>query len=629
MQNQIADSLGRVVSSLYEKGVLANAEEETANSIIEVRTTPPNIQGDYSTNLVLKHIKHSNLSAEELAAIVIRQIEQEPWCEKAEFVRPGFINLYCNNSNCVVGQIMKQGAKFGSDIVGTSATKTQTKQNILIEYVSANPTGPLHTGHGRAAALGSCLANILRFIGHKVDTEFYVNDAGRQMDILTSSLFWRMLQIKGVMKTKKVDSIPSNMYQGKYVNNIATDWLNTDEGQRYWKDISSNTDIIKQEIDKIIQQDSPDNDDEEKLDNIIITLKRELADNFTQLRETVLAKMMDEMKQDLQEFGVQFNSWYHESSSAKDDKDLEMLDILTNKDYAYEKDGALWFRGTQFGDDKDRVLRRKNENLTYFGSDIYYHHNKYQRGYDVIMDILGADHHGYLQRVGSSMAALGNDPTKLKFLLLQLVFLVRGGSRDSMSTRAGKFTSLKELVQYLGEGADQPGRTVTEVGRDAARLFFLMYKNDRTINFDLELARKKSKDNPVYYVQYAYARICRIFEELAKQGGDWDKLRKQGIKSLDMLDDPHEKALMLKLNQFIPTLASIGTNYEVHLLANYLRELASDFHSYYNAVRILGEDLQSRDSKGITNPRLCLCEATGIIIKSGLSLMGLAAPNKM
>ncbi|MCH9665183.1 MAG: arginine--tRNA ligase [Gammaproteobacteria bacterium] len=648
MQEIIINSLIRVLEVLYKKGLFqeeatqkeSQGKESTDNTSstdplknslknkrIDVRTIPPNINGDYSTNLILTHSKNAKVPPAELAKIVISELLKESWCDKAEFVKPGFINLYCGQSNLVIKHILEQKEQFGAGLVNNQVNSTKgnsedlalQSRKILIEYVSANPTGPLHTGHGRAAALGSSLSKILQFIGHEVDTEFYLNDAGRQMNILTATFLWRVLQ-----QHKIIDiPLPTNMYQGDYVSQMVAKWLETeatnDSGGGLSNDILAPVGNSLQEIiNTQVAEDAESSDALEKqLDEVIGVFRQELADDFNQVKDYVLRQMVDSVKQDLLGFGVEFTNWYYESSSSQSGADLKMLAKLKENGSAYEKEGALWFNSSKFGDDKDRVLIRNNGELTYFGSDIAYHHDKYERGYDVIIDMLGADHHGYVNRIISSMDALGHDPQKMKVLLLQMVFLIDKGNKLSMSTRAGKFQELRDLV--------------AQVGVDATRFFYLMYKSDREINFDVELALSQSKENPVYYVQYAHARICRIFDELGKSDLDksagiasahWDSLRAAGIESLDNLTDAKEKELILRLNEFIPVLQNIGSNYEVHTLVTYLRELAGEFHSYYNSVRVLEEGPQ-------TPPRLCLCEAVGIIINTGLSLIGVNSPEKM
>lgn len=630
MQEIIASTLNRVVEDLYQKGLLAQdlksdspSKSPDKKQKILVSVVPPNIDGDYSTNMILTHSKYATVPPAELAEVVIGNILCESWCDKAEFVKPGFINIYCKQSNTVVKYILEQGDKFGSSLVASTTTASAPRNKILIEYVSANPTGPLHTGHGRAAALGSSLGNILRFIGHEVDTEFYLNDAGRQMNILTTTFLWRVLQHK-----KALDApLLSNMYQGDYVTQMVLKWLDVSDDNTIngIMDKCLNTLVLKwQKI--LISQDAHGDLDangdgnkdankdelEKQLDTIIDISRKELGEDFDKIKDWVLEEMVTGAKQDLLEFGVEFTDWFYESSSSKSGADMRMLEQLKQRGYAYEKEGALWFSSSKFGDDKDRVLIRNNGELTYFGSDISYHHNKYEREYDVIIDILGADHHGYVNRIISSMEALGHDPQKMQVLLLQLVFLVGNGDKSnklSMSTRKGKFQELRDLVQ--------------QVGIDATRFFYLMYKSDRDINFDVELALSQSKENPVYYVQYAHARICRIFDELSNiEGSDWNTIRAEGIKLIDNLTLAKEKNLIIKLNQFSPVLQNIESSYEVHSLVTYLRELASDFHSYYNSVRILEEGEQ-------TPPRLCLCEAVRTIISTGLSLIGVSSPLRM
>ena len=596
MQDQIVSSLGKIVKTLASEGTLGAAATDVK---IEARPAPPHIQGDYSTNLVMALSKYSDLSPEELATKIIKQLKDEKWCDKAEFIKPGFINFDCAETKQVVRRILEQQEKFGGG-VGV----VDKPRKILIEYVSANPTGPLHTGHGRAAALGSSLANILRFAGHQVDTEFYVNDWGRQMNILTASLIWRVLEWQGLVDVR----LPQKMYQGDYLVEMAEKWLGSGENKEAVKMNEEMMDALAANCrENRPQEDADDEIKEKQLDRLIESLQQTLGGGFEVMHQYALREMVGGMQRDLEEFGVEFNNWYHESSTAKNKTDVQMIEVLKQNGNAYMKDEALWFSSSKFGDDKDRVLVRSNGKLTYFGSDIAYHHGKYERGYDTVLDILGADHHGYINRIKSSMTALGHNAEELKVVLLQLVFLVKDNERISMSTRAGQFTSLSELTET--------------VGKDATRFFFLMYKSERELNFDIDLARSKSKENPVYYVQYAHARICRIFEDVQVQK-NWAELSKQGLENLGLLAEQHEKKLISKLNEFSKVVKSISDNYEAHLLVTYLRDLAAEFHSYYNAVRVLDEGNK-------TPPRLCLCYAVQTVIKTGLGLIGVTAPVKM
>ena len=599
MQTRIASSLTKLVSNLSGIGVLEKPDDKLK---IEVRATPPNISGDYSTNIFLTHRKYSKVGTDELAEIIIDEIQKEEWCKKAEFVKPGFINLYCQQAEQIIKEILEQKDRFGAGCITEHNLK---KSKILIEYVSANPTGPLHTGHGRAAALGSCLAEILKFIGHDVDTEYYVNDWGRQMNILTATLIWRALELRSLTKL----SLLSNMYQGEYLIPMAQEWLNKKD---LAADILSKVALaLTRTQDKYAEAGSQTDETKEKLlDEMITAQQKCLGEIFDDARQFALKLMLDGVKDDLAAFGAEFSSWYYESSSMESGVVDKMLSSLRELGHVYEKDGAVWFKSTGFGDDVDRVLVRGNGNLTYFASDIAYHNDKYSRGYDVMVDILGADHHGYVNRIRSSMEALGHSKNNFKVLLLQLVYFINNNKRLSMSTRAGKFEDLMSLVD--------------KVGLDATRFFYLMHKSDRELRFDLDLAQSRSKENPVYYVQYAFARICRIFEELEDQGQKWESMSERGINSLDVLDNPHEKKIINKLCQFVPTLVKINNNYEVHLLPNYLRALASDFHTYYNAVRILDKDKEDK-----VPARLCLCFVVRTVIKNGLTLMGVKAPERM
>ena len=591
MQDRIEDSLARAVKSLHENGILPSADVK-----IEVRSTPDDVAGDYSTNLALAQSSLSGIKVTKLAQLIIDELPKEPWLIKADFAPPGFINFHCQlaTENKIIAKVLQEKEKFGS--ITDSKGKEIVKQKILVEYVSVNPTGPLHTGHGRAAAVGSTLVNILRFVGHDVDGEFYVNDGGRQMQILTATFLLRLMQLQG----EPLEDIPQGMYQGEYIMGIARLWQES-QGEKKLPSLPAVADILH------IEQD--EKEQEVRIDKIITLLESRLGSDFSKAADFILTNMMQTIRDDLNKFGVHHDSWYYESSTIKDKEDIKMIEVLQKNNYVYEKNGAIWFNSKKFGDDKDRVLKRSNGNMTYFANDIAYHNNKYERGYDRIVDILGADHHGYINRIRSSMQALGRDADSFDVLLIQLAFLVKRGVRVSMSTRADTFESLASLME--------------KVGVDAARFFYLMYRRDRQMDFDIDLATSKSKDNPVYYVQYAHARICRLFDELDKnKEHNWAEIRTKGLEMLELLVDKREQSLAMKLSRFPNVLFEINNKYETHLLPLYLRELASEFHSYYNAVRILGKGDEMA-------PRLCLCAAVKITIANGLHLMGVNAPDKM
>lgn len=589
MQPEIKNSLIEVVKSLYNRRVLPSE-----NINIEVSKTPSGVAGDYSTNLALSQSKISGIPSSELAQIIIKEIGTTDWLERAEIAPPGFINFYCKaaGENNIISQALKEKDKFGSTSYGL---EEQEKDKILVEYVSVNPTGPLHTGHGRAAAIGSSLVNILRFVGHEIDGEFYVNDGGRQMQILTATFILRLMQLQGF----SLADIPPGMYQGEYITQMARTWL---------INANADTNIDIPTVENIKNLIEEEHEQEKRLDRIIELINNSLGNNFANVASFILEYMMQNVREDLDRFGVKHDSWYYESSTIDNKEDIKMLSILKKNNYAYEKEGALWFNSKKFGDDKDRVLKRSNGNMTYFANDIAYHNNKYERGYDKIIDVLGADHHGYITRIRSSMQALGKNPATFDTLLIQLAFLVKDGKRVSMSTRADKFETLASLMD--------------SVGVDAARFFYLMYRSDRQMDFDFDLAAKKNNENPVYYIQYAHARICSLFDELGNKGENWYELKNMGIKRLELLIHSKEKSLIKKLNNFSVLLFEISKNYKVHYLAVYLRELAAEFHSYYNYLRIL-------DGTDEMSPRLCLCYAIKVAIANGLNLLGINAPKKM
>ena len=426
---------------------------------------------------------------------------------------------------------------------------------------------------------------------YDVYREYYVNDAGRQMNILATSIWLRYLELFSYPV-----KFPSNGYKGDYVADIAKVL------QKKYQD------ILCRDISHLyddLPQDNEENKDE-FVDQLIVRSKVLLEEKHYQIIfDFGLESILIDIKEDLKEFGVTFDKWFHESSLTEDIK--KGINQLIEKGHTYKKEGALWFKATQFGDEKDRVLIRKDGRTTYFAADVGYHLNKYERGYDVILDIFGADHHGYVPRINAFLSALGKDITKLHVLLVQFAILYRGKVRVSMSTRGGQFVTLRELRE--------------EVGNDAARFFYIMRKAEQHLDFDLELAKSKSNENPVYYIQYAHARVCSVFRQSQEKRITWDQAG--GLRKLDLLSAGHEKTLLRTLSRYPEVVCAAANNYEPHLIAHYLQQLATEFHAYYNTEQFLVDDSNLR------NARLCLITAIRIILGNGLRLLGVTAPESM
>ncbi|TAL60642.1 MAG: arginine--tRNA ligase [Legionella sp.] len=546
--------------------------------------------GDYASNLALILAKPTRQSPRKIAEALVKALPQDPAVERVEIAGAGFINFFMHSNARVqvIAEVLSQKDNFGHSELGKG-------QKVLIEFVSANPTGPLHVGHGRGAAFGATLGNVLKAAGYDVSLEYYVNDAGRQMNILAVSAWLRYLECAGQPVV-----FPANAYKGEYVHEIA---------QALWKDLGDQAVFPWALVADGLPADEPEGGDKELYIDAMIARAMELLGQkgFAQFHQFTLNQVLDDIKDDLAGFGVSFNTWFSEKSlfdSGSIDKGIQ---ALKDRGHTFEEEGALWFRATDFGDEKDRVLVRANGQTTYFASDVAYHWNKYDRGFDRVIDIFGADHHGYLTRVRAAVTALGHDQRALDVLLVQFAILYRGNERVQMSTRSGSFVTLRELRE--------------EVGNDAARYFYVARKPEQHMDFDLDLAKSESSDNPVYYVQYAHARICSVLRQLQERGLSWDK--EKGLAHLALLEAPQENALITLLGRYPELIENAATTCEPHQLAYYLRELANGLHSYYNAVTLLCEQEDLRCA------RLCLLEAVRQVINNGLHLMGVSAPESM
>ena len=523
---------------------------------VYLEVPPEKSFGDYATNFAMQAARTLKANPRKIAEAIVARL-RFPWLDRAEIAGPGFINFYLKPDWLyeLLQEILDQGESYGN-------TQTGRKQKIQIEFVSANPTGPLHVGHGRGAAFGSALANLMAAAGYDVQKEFYINDAGNQIDNLSISVEARYLELLG-----QTVAFPEDGYHGRDIIDTAQRIIDN-AGSRY--------------------------------------LLMSPADRREIFKQIALEEKLAALKADLESFGVTFDVWFSERSLFENDAVAASCAELREKGHAYDKDGAFWLRSTDFGDDKDRVIIRDNGIPTYFASDIAYHDNKFHRGFETVINIWGADHHGYIPRMKAAMAALGYDPDRLEVLILQMVSLYQGGELVKMSKRTGQGVTLTELIE--------------EVGRDAARYFFIMRSLDSQLDFDLDLAKSHSNDNPVYYVQYAHARITSIHRQMAEAGITFDR----GAKAdLSRLSTAFELDLIRKLGDYPAEIAAAARDRAPHRIARYAHELAGLFHSFYNGCRVLGVEAE------LTAARLALIAATQQVLRHSLGILGVAAPEKM
>ena len=585
MQEEICQMISQSLARLQDEGL------DLAGIIPQVSLQKNRKHGDYTCNTALVAAKKSTLKPDELAQKIVAHFSTQDAFDKIEVVAPGFINFYLKSdeSSDIIRQMIQ------NDKSGTPSTAhTQKQKKILIEYVSANPTGPLHVGHGRGAAYGESLAQMLSAMGHCVEREYYVNDSGRQLDILAVSVCLRYLELGDCLPQEYV--YPSNLYQGDYVFDLGADVRNKHGG-----------DFDKLDWTLLSQVLFSSEDEETRTDKLIAYMQQALGHGYEIIYSTGLNTILLSIRKDLEKFGVHYKHWVSEKKIVEAGKIEAMLQRLEQKGAVYEKEGALWFRATDYQDDKDRVIRRKNGQYTYFATDIAYHLDKYERGYDVMINVWGADHHGYVPRVKSAIEALGLDADKLHIVLVQFAHLCRG-EEVAMSTRAGEFVTLRELIE--------------EVGCDAARFFYVLQKPNQHMKFDLELAKSTSMENPVYYVQYAHARIHSIFKQLAEKKFSFDEQMVDDI-DFNLLDKKEERDLIQYMRGYVYTLEQACKQNNPQLLATYLRELTAQFHSYYSRYTFLVDDHELR------NARLALLLAIRLLLAKGLKLIGVSAPQSM
>jgi len=556
---------------------------------IRLERTRDTRHGDFACNAAMILAKKAGMRPRDLALLIKEQLPtDDASIAKVEIAGPGFINVFLTTqAYCtVIDDILYYKEAYGQSQMGAG-------QSVMIEFVSANPTGPLHVGHGRGAAYGAALANLLTVAGFNVHKEYYVNDAGRQMDILATSVWLRYLELCEVSLT-----FPSNAYQGDYVWDIAASL------HRTYKDAWQHSAAT---IFENIPQDANQGGDKELHIDALIKRSQQLLGekSYRLIFQKSLQLILENIRHDLEQFGVVYDEWFSESNLTQTGTVLKAIEQLKAAGQTYEQEGALWFRSSAFFDEKDRVLVRENGQFTYFASDIAYHLNKLERGFDRMINIWGADHHGYVPRVKAAMTALGAEADRLTVLLVQFASLYRGKERLSMSTRSGEFVTLRELRE--------------EVGCDAARFFYIQRKSEQHLNFDLELAKSQSNDNPVYYIQYAYARICSVFRQLHDKNQVWH----HNQATLEQLDNQHEQALLVTLSRFPEVIEMAADAYEPHQLTYYLRDLAQDFHTFYDSHKILVDD------EALRHARLSLIAACQQVLRNGLTIIGVSAPEVM
>jgi len=581
LEQLIADAVATLVGTLLPQPV-------DRDSVVVERTRDAG-HGDYACSLALKLARSARKPPRVIAEAIVAALPASPLLARAEVAGAGFINFYLarDAQTAVLSRVLSEGERYGESASGN-------RDKVLLEFVSANPTGPLHVGHGRQAAYGATLGNLLRAAGFQVWQEYYINDGGRQMDILTVSTWVRYLQRLG-----EAVEFPANGYRGDYVQSIAT-LIERQHGHGFMRPAA--------DVGAQLPPDAPVGDKERHIDALIERMRALLGnDGFSAVLDIALEAMLGDIRDDLTGFGVRFDRWYSERDLLRSGAVDRAVARLEAQGHLYRKEGATWFRASQFGDDEDRVLVRANGQPTYFAPDIAYHLEKRERGYVRLIDVLGADHHGYVARVRGALMAMGEPGDCLEAPLIQFVSLFRGGEKVPMGKREAQFVTLRQLRE--------------EVGNDACRLFYLMRSHDQHLDFDLELAKSRSNENPVYYLQYAHARIASVRRQLEARGLTFDQAL--GLERLSLLDSPFEQAVLSALSRYPEVLAHAAAVRAPHQLVHFLRELANAFHSWYNAAPFIVED------PALRNVRLALAFATQQVLANGLRLLGVSAPESM
>ena len=557
---------------------------------VEVENTRDAQHGDFASNLAMRLAKATRQNPRKIAEALVRLLPPTAAVAKVEIAGAGFINFFLSPGayHAEIGKVLRDGPRYGRSLKGAG-------RSVQVEFVSANPTGPLHVGHGRHAAFGASVANLLEAVGYRVEREYYINDAGRQMEILAVSTWLRYLEQCG-----ERFNFPANGYRGDYIAAI---------GERLFAAEGSRLRHSGAEIFKDLPPDEPQGGDKDvHIDALIARARLLIGDAaFRRVLDLALAGILGDIREDLSEFGVVFDCWFSERRLSDDGSVDRAIEALKKAGHAYVKDGAVWFRSTDYGDEKDRVMVRENGVKTYFASDIAYVFNKLERGFDHLLYIWGADHHGYITRLRAGLVALGGPVDSFEVRLVQFVSLYRGGEKAQMSTRSGEFVTLRELRN--------------EVGNDAARLFYVMRSNDQHLDFDMELAAARSNDNPVFYIQYAHARVASVMRQMQERGIVHDPVH--GLASLGKLVEPQELQLIKRVCAYPEIVAQCAAQRAPHILVHYLRDLANDFHTNYSAHQFIVEDA------GLRNARLDLALAAQTVIRNGLGLLGVSAPETM
>jgi len=579
------------LTALLQQALDSVAPSATDTPIHLERPRDPT-HGDFATNLAMQLAKALKKNPREIANQLLAELPVSVLVAKAEIAGAGFINFTLDTRAKVgvVGAVLYDGANYGRSPMGGG-------HKVQVEFVSANPTGPLHVGHGRGAAYGASLSSLLAFAGWDVTREYYVNDAGRQMDILGLSTWLRYLEQHGVSVP-----FPPNAYQGSYVRDMAQQ-MTVAHAAKYVRDAAAVASGTPGLPDAGRADDEAKQQRELHLDALIAKAKELLGPDWEYVHQHALNEQLADCRDDLEEFGVHFDVWFSEKALYDTGLVARCVALLEEKGHIYVQNGAKWFRSTAFGDEKDRVVQRENGLFTYFASDIAYHLNKFERGFDKVINIWGADHHGYIPRVTGAIKALDLDADKLQVALVQFAVLYRNGQKASMSTRSGEFVTLRELRK--------------EVGNDACRFFYALRKSDQHLDFDLDLAKSQTNENPVYYIQYAHARICSV---IAQWGGDLSTL---ADADLALLANPRELAIANKLAEFRDVIENGARDLAPHLIAFYLKDLAGEFHGWYNAERMLVDDVALRDA------RVALAAAVRQVIRNGLAILGVSCPESM
>jgi arginyl-tRNA synthetase len=586
LKTLIEELLAQALAALPEDSVPAAARGVS----IEVESTRDAQHGDFASNLAMRLAKATRQNPRKLAEALVRALPPSAAVAKVDIAGAGFINFFLSKDAyyAEIGTVLRDGRQYGRSLIGAG-------KSVQVEFVSANPTGPLHVAHGRHAAFGASLANLLEAVGYRVEREYYINDAGRQMDILAVSCWLRYLEHCGERFT-----FPANGYVGDYIAPIAA---------RLFDAEGTALKAAAAEVFDNLPPDEPQGGDKEIYIDAVIGRARALIGNaaFERVLRQSLDGIVADIREDLAEFRVSFDCWFSERSLNDSGAIDRAIETLKRSDHAYLKDGALWFKSTDFGDEKDRVMVRENGVKTYFASDIAYILNKRERGFEHLLYVWGADHHGYIARLRAGLVALGGPAEAFEVRLIQVVSLFRGGERAKMSKRSGDYVTLRDLRR--------------EVGNDAARLFYVMRSNDQHLDFDLELAKSRSNDNPVYYIQYAHARVASVMRQLEERGLTHDPA--QGLACLNRLVEPQELQLVKRVSAFPEVVRQCAAQRAPHALVHYLRDLANDFHTNYSAHQLIVDEAELR------NARLDLALAAQTVIRNGLELLGVSAPETM